>query len=151
MFRTVLENQKNQLIPLREEMAFIQSYLSIQKIRFEDKLNIDIHADPAAMDQDVPFMLLHTLVENAVQHGSQLESNNNLLQLRVSAQPGKLDIKLTNQACQKTAHKGFGIGMNVSRKRLHHLYQRDDLLTCQESSDGLYVTHLIIPTGDAHA
>lgn len=151
MFRTVLENQKNQLITLREEMAFIHSYLAIQKIRFEDKLNLDIHADETAMDEDVPFMLLHTLVENAVQHGSQLESNHNLLQLRVSVLSDKLEIILTNQACQKTGHKGFGIGLDVSRKRLHHLYQREDLLTCQESPDGLYVTHLIIPTGDAHA
>ncbi len=151
MFRTVLENQKNQLIPLREEMAFIRSYLAIQKIRFEDKLDIDIEADEAAMDDDVPFMLLHTLVENAVQHGSQLESNHNLLKLRVSSAPGCLDITLSNQACKKTGHKGFGIGLDVSRKRLRHLYRREDLLSCHQNDNGLYVTHLMIPCGEAHA
>ncbi|GGW79585.1 sensor histidine kinase [Alteromonas halophila] len=151
MFRTVLENQKNQLTSLREEMAFIHSYLAIQKIRFEDKLDIDIHTDEAALDSDVPFMLLHTLVENAVQHGSQLESNHNLLKLRIAAHPEQLEIELTNQACQRAGHKGFGIGLDVSRKRLRHLYHRDDLLTCKETPDGLYVTHLTIPTGDGHA
>ncbi|MCW8109105.1 hypothetical protein OPS25_11415 [Alteromonas ponticola] len=126
-------------------MAFIHSYLAIQKIRFEDKIEIDTRIDKTVMEEEVPFMLLHTLVENAVQHGSQLESNRNLLRLTIEKSTRQLEIVLTNQACKKKGHAGFGIGLEVSKKRLHHLYGREDLLTSHTSADGVYTTRLTIP------
>lgn len=151
MFRKVLENQKNQLTELRNEIEFINSYLAIQTMRFENKLAIETEVSDDCLDIHVPFMLLHTLVENAVQHGSQLESDKNLLQLKVKKSLNKLHINLTNKASKSGDHKGFGIGLENCRQRLKHIYGSGYLLTCSEQETGFYNTKLILPIGEFDA
>lgn len=146
MFRKVLENQKNQLTSLANEMEFINSYLTIQKMRFESKLTFKIDVDEGSLESQVPFMLLHTLVENAVQHGSQLESNENLLKLEIKMNDNKLKITLTNKVCKTEDHKGFGIGLKNCRQRLRHIYGNDYSLDSEESPDGFFHTELVLPT-----
>jgi two-component system LytT family sensor kinase len=150
MFRKVLENQHHQMTSLKNEMEFINSYLSIQKMRFENKLTFEMDIDQDCLDAELPFMLLHTLVENAVQHGSQLESNENILKLHIRMNAERLDIHLTNKA-STGEHKGFGIGLNNCRKRLGHLYQHDYELQCKDIGDGYFETSLLLPVGDTNA
>ena len=151
MFRKVLENQKTQMTNLSNEMEFIDSYLAIQKMRFENKLAVETHVQTDCLDLKIPFMLLHTLVENAVQHGSQLESDRNLLRLKVEKVQGRLAISLTNKVCQKSDHKGFGIGLNNCRQRLKHIYRSDYRLDCEETQDGYFQTVLSLPIGEFDA
>lgn len=151
MFRKVLENQKNQLTSLATEMEFINSYLSIQKMRFENKLVFEIEIEEDCLDAEIPFMLLHTLVENAVQHGSQLESNQNPLKLSISQEQSKLCISLTNRVSESDDHKGFGIGLNNCRQRLKHIYGDDYQLESSPTEEGSFVTNLVLPMDRFHA
>jgi two-component system LytT family sensor kinase len=145
MFRTLLENQKTQLTSLRNEMKFINSYLAIQKMRFENKLRVQMEISQESLDIDVPFMLLQTLVENAVQHGSQMESDQNLIKLWVTTDGKRLFIRLVNQAAQQENHHGFGIGFKNCQQRLSRLYQANYTLVCKRTDDGHYETVLNIP------
>jgi LytS/YehU family sensor histidine kinase len=147
MFRTVLENQKTQLTTLRNEMKFINSYLAIQKMRFEHKLRVEMEISQESLDIDVPFMLLHTLVENAVQHGSQMESDQNLIKLWVTSDGKRLFIRLVNQVAQQEKNHGFGIGFKNCQKRLSRLYQENYTLVCKQTDDAHYETVLTIPAG----
>ncbi|GAB3018792.1 hypothetical protein GCM10027098_12090 [Bowmanella dokdonensis] len=147
MLRKVLENQSNQLINLAQEMDFINSYLTIQKMRFDKKLQTRVEVEPACLREEVPFMLLQPLVENAVQHGSQLESDQNLLDLRVSCSPGKLHIRLINKVPEQDEHHGFGIGLKNCRERLQKLYGREFELTLSKLDSGYFETYVMIPTG----
>ncbi|GGD48176.1 sensor histidine kinase [Lacimicrobium alkaliphilum] len=147
MLRKVLENQSNQLISLTQEMEFIQSYLTIQQMRFENKLETKVEVNPECLKMDVPFMLLQPLVENAVQHGSQLESDKNQLLLRVWCQPGELHVKLTNKVPQNDDHHGFGIGLKNCRERLKKLYDDNYQLRLTELENGYFETYLILPGG----
>jgi len=147
MFRSVLENQNQQLTSLRNEMAFIDSYMAIQKLRFENKISMQLEVEERCLDDNIPFMLLHTLVENAVQHGSQLESDENALILKIGCEPNWLHIKLTNKAALHNNHKGFGIGLQNCRKRLKHIYRGNYKLDCHEVQNGYFQTKLSIPTG----
>ena len=96
MLRKVLENQRHQLISLEQEVEFIQSYLTIQKMRFSHKLKTSVNIDNECLPLEVPFMLLQPLVENAVQHGSQLESDENELKLSIYCRDNYLHVKLIN-------------------------------------------------------
>ncbi|MFQ3236293.1 MAG: two-component system LytT family sensor kinase [Paraglaciecola sp.] len=148
MFRKVLENQKTQLTTLRNEMKFVNSYLAIQKMRFETKLRVQMEISQESLDIEVPFMLLHTLVENAVQHGSQMESDHNLIKLWVTTDGKRLYINLINKVTQQEHHHGFGIGFDNCQKRLSRLYQENYTLVCKETDDGHYKTELTIPIGE---
>ena len=147
MLRKVLENQRHQLISLEQEVEFIQSYLTIQQMRFADKLKTSIDVDAQCLPLDVPFMLLQPLVENAVQHGSQLESDQNELKLSVYCQDEYLHVKLINKIPEKDEHKGFGIGLSNCRKRLEKLYHLDFQLSLTPIANGYFETYLCMPIG----
>ncbi len=55
--------------PLRDELAFIEDYLSIEMVRFGDKLRFEKEVEPGLQDLQIPSMLLQPLVENSVKHG----------------------------------------------------------------------------------
>lgn len=74
-------SQKSSLIKIREEIEFVRSYLSIQQLRFEDKLEVDIHFPPNVLDISIPKLILQPIIENAIVHGLD---NGNI--------PGKITI-----------------------------------------------------------
>ena len=69
LLRCVLEDVEAQEIPLRRELEYLRLYLSIEQVRFQDRLGIEISADDNALDGAVPHMGLQPIVENAVRHG----------------------------------------------------------------------------------
>ncbi|MCV2884665.1 histidine kinase [Aestuariibacter sp. AA17] len=150
MLRSILENKNNEDVSIENEIAFINCYLSLQKMRFTDKLDIRVQVDKQCLDIKIPNMLLHPLVENAVQHGSQLESNKNLIQLTISKINHSLQIELTNKVAKNDNHQGFGIGLSNTRERLAKLYSQFHL-TLNAIDDDLFETTLVIPIGEQDA
>lgn len=150
MLRKILENKNNSDIKVKEEIAFINSYLAIQKMRFAEKLETEVHVQQDCLEIEIPNMLLHPLVENAVQHGSQLESNRNLLNLDIRRRDNELTITLTNKVAQNDKHAGFGIGLSNTRARLARLYNHFQL-ELHPINDDLFETVLAIPIGEQDA
>lgn len=145
MLRKVLENQRKQFTPLIEEIEFIQSYLVIQKIRFEDKITIDFYVEESCHEVEVPCMLLQPLVENAVQHGTQLASTQNELKLYIAKNATALKVKLINKIPEKDEHEGFGLGLSSCKERLEKLYGDKFLLTLTPLEHGYFETYLSLP------
>lgn len=69
LLRTVLDENTQKTIPLREELEFVKSYLAIEQVRFMDRLNIKYEIDEKSQDALVPSLILQPLVENAIKHG----------------------------------------------------------------------------------
>ena len=67
--RINLDNDDLQFTSLNRELEFANSYLGIEKVRFEGRLNLVFDIDPDTLDAEVPHLLLQPLVENAIQHG----------------------------------------------------------------------------------
>lgn len=151
MLRTVLENQGQKMIPFNREMDFIEHYLNIQKLRFGDKLDISVDCPADADLVPVPFMILQPLVENAVQHGSQMESDKNTLSIDVSLQEQKLIIRLVNRVPVNEDHNGFGIGTQNCRKRLVRLYDSGFSLDVRPLPDRYFETVLVMPHSKQHS
>lgn len=147
MLRAVLENQRKKLIPLHREMDFIGSYLSIQKLRFGEKLDIEVEVEEQAKQELVPFMILQPLVENAVQHGSQMESDKNTLRLQVKKNVDSVEITLVNKVPENGEKNGFGIGLENCRQRLSRIYPNNFELTLNSLPNRYFETFLKIPTG----
>lgn len=150
MLRKILENKNNMDITIYDEIEFINSYLSIQKLRFNDKLETTINVDPDCLDIEIPNMLLHPMVENAIQHGSQSESSNNPLKLTISRKDGSLYITLVNRVAKVDLHQGFGIGISNTRDRLSRIYSHFTL-EFKPLEGELYETRMVIPIGEANA
>lgn len=83
-FRYSINQEQNNLVTLKEELAMVETYLEIEKIRFEDRLNFEIVVQPGLEQLKIPRFILQPLVENSVKHG--LKGTRHELFIRIQAQ-----------------------------------------------------------------
>jgi hypothetical protein len=123
--RYSLLNDNSALVDLHQEIEAIKNYLAIEKIRFEDKLDVTFDLEPAAEQCQLPGFLIHPLVENAVKHG--MTNNSGPLKICIAARmrEGRLVVEVANTGrldMQKTNGSGMHIGLRNVRERLAKLY-----------------------------
>lgn len=124
--RATLHRDTTASVSLRDELAFTQRYLDIERIRFEHRLVVAHDVDDDALDAAVPVLLLQPLVENAVRHGiAPLEQGGSIViaAARTSDRDGAwLEISIDNDAPQPRSKPDGGIGIANVRERLEMLY-----------------------------
>ncbi|WP_263788089.1 sensor histidine kinase [Salinibacter grassmerensis] len=162
LLRKTLRASEEGTVPLREELSTTKTYLQLEKVRFEDRLEWTIDASEAAQSRSVPFMLVQTLAENAVKHGigqrrgggtirveailddASSESPEDALRLRV-ANPGQLE-----EGAGSTRRNSMGL--DNARERLRLLYGANASLTLEQSSpETVTATARLPPSSEAFA
>ena len=88
-FRISLSKGRD-FIPLRDELAHVESYLTIQRTRYEDVLSYRVEVDEGCLDIMVPKLILQPLVENAIYHGIKLKENGGDVMIRGHMDGGEL-------------------------------------------------------------
>jgi hypothetical protein len=124
LLRHTLDDVEAQEVPLWRELDFLRLYLSIEQVRFEDRLRVRIDASPAVVDALVPHMVLQPIVENAVRHGLGQSEEPVLIHVSVSRTDGHLALTVTDDGpgCPTPLLKEKGIGLTNTRNRLNRLY-----------------------------
>ena len=123
LLRNTLQTGKRKLVPIEEEMKIVQDYLALEKIRYEERLNIEIQLEDGIEKCLVPPLLLQTLVENAIKHGVSMIRKGGTLRIVGAFKGEELHITILNDGkySPKPA-EGVGIGLKNSTKRLEILY-----------------------------
>jgi signal transduction histidine kinase len=109
MFRYVLDGSERGLVPLEEELAFVDAYLEIERARFGQRLRVTRQIAPQVSDTPVPSLILQPLVENAVRHG-QGDGGSIDLTLRVLPQDDEVLITVADQGPGMPAGHSIGEG-----------------------------------------
>lgn len=110
-------------VTLREEIGFLERYLEIEAIRFGPRLEIDIHIDPAAEEAQVPHLILHPLVENALRHGLARRSGKGTLRVSARRSEDAVEIEVGDNGPGFPAEAPKpGVGLANTRSRLDLLY-----------------------------
>jgi hypothetical protein len=94
LLRASLDTSTHQLIPLRQELSIVRSYIEIQQIRFGSELRSTIDAPAEFLEMKVPPMSIQALVENSVKHGIATYGNQGHVWITVSARQEKLHIEI---------------------------------------------------------
>lgn len=150
---TLSENEDR--IPLRRELAILDSYLRIQRIRFPDTLRVHTQADEDEMDALVPKMSIQPLVENAIVHS--LEENigechiyirvaleGEMVRVEVENDGSEIDVDILDKLRQKTASpKGHGIGLINIDSRIKLLFGQEYGLKLKSAEDRVTVSFRI--------
>lgn len=122
-----LLRQQEHFVPLREEISFIDDYLTIEGVRFGDKLRFEKRIDKAALDWPVPNMLLQPLIENCIKHGISGKVEGGAILIEATAGRDVLRLSVSDDGVgieEKDRGKVFqkGIGLSNTRQRLQVLY-----------------------------
>jgi two-component system, LytTR family, sensor kinase len=129
ILRRLLRKTDN-LTPLREELAFIDNYMTIEMVRFGEKLRFIKEIDPDTLDRLVPSMLLQPLIENSLRHGLATKVDGGMVRVRSHLADGRLHIVVEDdgvgipEARLATLFEQ-GIGVSNVNERMKVLYGPD--------------------------
>ena len=126
LLRLSLESKHRQEVPLAEEMAFLEHYLAIQKIRFGDHVRIETQIAPEVKYASVPCLFVQPLVENAIRHGISKRASGGTVTVSAQRDGNRLDIRVLDDGVGLpagwTLEDSRGVGLSVTRQRVAGLY-----------------------------
>ncbi len=118
-FRQTLRLGAQERISLEQELDLVSRYMAIERVRFGDRLAVNIHINDAARQWQVPPLLLQPLAENAVRHGIASMVSGGAVDVSAVAADGLLRIRIENPADpDRPGGGGEGIGLANARGRL---------------------------------
>ncbi len=124
LLRLTLETSGEQELPLRRELDVVERYLAIEQVRFQERLSVKMEIAPETAAALVPNFLLQPLVENALRHGLQAQTEPGLLTVISRRDGDSLRIEVTDNGVglREGAPSREGIGLSNTRARLRELY-----------------------------
>jgi two-component system, LytTR family, sensor kinase len=147
LLRQTMAQSGAQLTPLREELAFLDKYLDIERIRFRDRLTVESAVDPSVLDARVPSLILQPLVENAIRHGIEPQPRPGRILLQAERRDAELVLSVTDNGGGLPAGglKNEGIGLANTRARLAELYGRHHRFELASPPEGGLCVRLTLP------
>ncbi|WP_271782429.1 sensor histidine kinase [Aquimarina algiphila] len=125
LFRYQLQASQVEKVPLREELDFVKKYLTLEKERFEERLQIKIDVAEDVMEEKIPPMLLQPLVENSIKHGLASLIEGGEISISIFKKEDKLHFEIGDTGIgikDKGKVYGKGIGLTNTRMRLEKMY-----------------------------
>lgn len=144
LMRHLLYDSEAEQIPLRKELEFIQNYVELMKLRFSNKVNIELDIPGQVPDKTIPPLLFTSFVENAFKHGINIQGSSFVfITFAFVDECLVFAMKNSKSGLQKDdEHKGIGI--ENSRKRLDLLYGDRYSLEIDDGKDE-FVLSLTLP------
>ena len=154
VFRHVLANSARPLIPLREEIEFLKTYLQIEEARFGSRLRITIAVDPAIAMERIPSLILQPIVENALQHGLGPKPGTGHLWIIAEAYGTQVSVRVEDDGVGpgngKAGRNGSnevskGVGLDNVAQRLNAMYQEHGIMTFEPRQAGGTRVRILFP------
>ncbi|MEM7109082.1 MAG: histidine kinase [Bacteroidota bacterium] len=154
VFRYALDSHEGIKVKLLSELNFIENYIKIQQVRFGDRLNYEVDADPKCMRFEIPPMILQPLIENSIKYGIGPKDDGGTINLIIKKTQSGVYFEVTDDGLGLNAKKvldgkikGTGVGLKNSDKRLRSIYGPSARLHIQAKLNG-YTVSFTIPLKD---
>jgi two-component system, LytTR family, sensor kinase len=152
--RLTLERSAEQEVTLREELDFVNCYLSIEQIRLQDRLTSLVEVEPEAFDVRVPTLILQPLVENAIRHAIAPRAAPGRIEIRAWRQRSTLVLTVRDDGPglpPSPRQNGKGMGLTITRARLERLYGAGHRFELANAPDGGLLVTIEIPCDSAQS
>ena len=143
MMRFVLYEGNKQVVPLDREIAFLQNYIQLMKLRYTDKVKITVDVPKNLPNKEVPPLMFITFVENAFKHGVSYRQAS-FIDIAISIGEDKLVFDCRNSRIPKEDDKHGGVGLANVKKRLELIYGNRYTLDIKDEQD-TYTVKLSLP------
>lgn len=147
LLRSSMRADKDELVPLSNELEIVKNYLALEQIRFEDRLKVHMDIDEDTLSQQVPPMMLQTLVENAIKHGISKEVYGGKVEIVSDFVDDhhEIVIRNTGRLSEEVHHEGFGL--SSTRNRLQLLYDGKASFDIKETNGKEVEARVVLPVG----
>lgn len=149
--RLTLDNSGAQEVSLQQELEFLKCYLEIERIRFADRLTVQMDIEPQTLDARLPNLILQPIVENAIRHGISPRTGPGRIEIEARRLNGNLQVQVTDNgpgipsASNTGAIIKEGVGLANTQARLKQLYGNDHRLDLSNAAGGGLTVILEIP------
>ena len=155
MMRFVLYEGNKQGVPLTREFEFIRTYVHLMRLRYTDKVKINVCLPTESPDKTIPPLMLISFIENAFKHGISYQ-HESFIDIKVDIEQNQqLRFTCRNSKAEKPNQEGprvadgtsgtkGGVGLQNVRQRLNLIYENNYTLTIQDEAD-IYNVELTIP------
>lgn len=149
--RMVLSGSMEHEVPLDRELELLERYLRIQRVRFQDKLNVEFDISDDARHAMVPSLLLQPLLENAIRHGIGPRASPGRIWVSAHRAGDMLAMQVVDDGVGANARpsrersRGTGLGLANTATRLIHLYADAHQFEAGPRDGGGFAVKLLIP------
>jgi LytS/YehU family sensor histidine kinase len=144
ILRYILYESNQGKVSIKKEMAHVEDYVSIERLRLGEKVKIDVNIEENLNDEPVEPMLFLTLVENAFKHSESVLPDHRFIRLFANKTPKGFRFLIENSFIPSKKNEELGgIGLQNIKKRLNLIYPNEHDLK-SSAKDGVYRVDLII-------
>ena len=149
ILRYSLKMERNETVPLEEEIQTVTDYLVLESIRFEERLNYELDIDPLSSKIEIPPMMIQTLVENGIKHGVTKRTEGGKIEVNSKMNGAYLVIQIKNsgQIDELSLRHSKGFGIDNTKQRLNLLYGEKAIFTIKNQSPDVVLAEIKIPIG----
>jgi signal transduction histidine kinase len=147
LLRLSLENVGTQKVSLKQELDFLERYLEIERLRFADRLHVNMRIAPETLEARVPNLILQPLVENAIRHGVAVRATSGVIEICAERRDERLRLQVKDDGPGLPPDKSLsnGIGLSNTMARLQRLYGAAQSLVFENAPEGGAVVTMEIP------
>jgi len=140
-YSLVSKNYKN--VPFKDELESVRHFFNIQKVRYENKLDISFHIDPAVEEFPIASFLLHPLAENAVRYGMRTSPLPLNILVKAESCPEGLQVEICNsgswiEPSEESHASGLARGLDYVRRRLAEAYPKNHRFEIFEKENAVH-------------
>ncbi len=146
LLRVTIADADAQVVPLHREIETLERYLAIMRLRFEDRLQIDVHVDDDVRRALVPHLLLQPLVENSIRHGLTPRTDRVEVRITATREGPRTRVRVQDRGPGLPAGAPrHGTGLRNTEDRLRQLYGNEHALAFDPAVDGGLVVTVSVP------
>ncbi|MBX2964785.1 MAG: histidine kinase [Cyclobacteriaceae bacterium] len=146
ILRNSLTFEKKRLTKFEDELKMVKDYLSLESVRFEERLKTEFNIHPQSANFRVPPLMIQTLVENGVKHGISKLTAGGVIQLKTMVENNRLKIQIRNSGqLLNGIRKSKGIGIPNTVQRLKLLYGDQAAFRMVNENNNFVLTEIVIP------
>lgn len=146
ILRSSMAADKSETVSFEKELNIVKDYLALENMRFEDRLKVQYEIDEDTLDQQVPPMMLQTLVENAIKHGISKHISGGVIKIVSDFKNNFHELAVQNTGYlngYKTGEEGFGI--SSTQNRLELLYGDKASFEIKQVTPSIVEAKVLIP------
>ena len=148
LLRISLDTAGTQMTTLSRELEFVNCYIEIEKVRFEERLKVSVDVAPETLDASVPHLLLQPLVDNAIKHGISRLTAGGEIRISATIDHGDLHLEVRDNGPgvrEAVTFQSSGVGLRITRERLETIYGQQQSVELLNLPEGGAVARVSIP------